>query len=30
MGYSGEELERQVNLNETYRKFWNRHGFIAD
>jgi hypothetical protein len=30
MGYSGEELEKQVKLNETYKEFWDNHGFVAD
>lgn len=29
-GYSGDELEKQVNLNKTYKNFWDNHGFIAD
>jgi len=30
MGYAGEELEAQVKANESYREFWNNHGFVAD
>jgi hypothetical protein len=30
MGYSGEELEKQVQANQQYAKFWNDHGLIAD
>jgi len=30
IGYVGEELERQVKLNQTYQEFWNQHGFITD
>jgi hypothetical protein len=30
MGYSGEELERQTEINEQYEEFWNSHGFVAE
>lgn len=30
MGYSGEELDTQVKINQTYKEFWDNHGFIVD
>ena len=30
MGYSGKELEEQIKLNQSYKDFWDNHGFIAD
>lgn len=30
MGYSGEELERQTQINQSYKEFWDNHGFIVD
>ena len=30
IGYSGAKLEKQVELNKSYREFWDRYGFIGD
>tara|TARA_Y100000310_G_scaffold342128_1_gene443905 strand:- start:6126 stop:6662 length:537 start_codon:yes stop_codon:yes gene_type:complete len=30
MGYEGEELQRQVEVNKTYAEFWDTHGFVGE
>lgn len=30
IGYSGEELEKQAQLNQSYKDFWDSHGFIVE
>ena len=30
MGYSSKDLDEQVKLNESYKRFWDNHGFVKE